>query len=123
MEKLIDLIEEGDPSKILSEEDLFPKFNELVKYGLVVLKDEKVFLTKKGIQAKKEGVDLFIKKEKFALIQAQYLQNAKFNKEKKGFFKKLKRPKLIQWGILMVLLALAFGNKMFDLKIRYTFKR
>ncbi|MFO8147242.1 MAG: hypothetical protein ACQEWG_10370 [Bacteroidota bacterium] len=123
MDRLIDLIEEGDPSKILSEEDLFTRFNELVRYGLVVLEDEKVFLTKKGIQAKKEGVELFIKREKFAHIQDEYLRNETFNKEKKGFFKKLKSPKLIQWGILMILLALAFGNKLFELKIRNTFKK
>lgn len=122
MDRLIDLIEEGDPNKILSEEDLFPRFNELVKYGLVVLKDEKVFLTKKGIQAKKEGVDLFINKEKFARIKYQYLQNETFKKENK-FFKKFKTTKLIQWGILLILLVLAFGNTLYNSKIKNTSKK
>lgn len=122
MDKLIALIEEGDPRKILSEEDLYPKFNKLVKHGLVVLKDEKVFLTKKGIQAKKEGVDLFLKKEKFARIQDQYLQNEITNKKDKGFFKKLKRPKLIQWAIFILLFLLALGPKMYLSKIKNTSK-
>ncbi len=123
MDRLIDLIEEGDPNKILSEEDLFPRFNELVKYGLVVLKDEKVFLTKKGIRAKKEGVDLFIQKEKFAQIQDQFVRDEQFNKKNKRFSKKVKTPKLIKWGILMIYLALAFGTKLYHLKIRDTFKK
>lgn len=123
MEKLLDLIEEGDPDKILSEEELFPKFNQLVKYNLVVLKEDKVFLTEKGIQAKKEGVDSFIKKEKFASIQHQYLQQEDLNKKNKQFFKKIKTPKLIHLGYLMILLALALGNKLFHSKIRDKFKR
>lgn len=123
MHRLIDLIEEGDPNKILSEEDLFPKFNELVKYNLVVLKDEKVFLTKKGIQAKNEGVDLFIQKEKLAQIQNQYLQNETLNKNGQGFFKKINDPKIKKWGIIMISLLLAFGTKLYHLKIKNTFKK
>lgn len=123
MDKLLDLIEEGDPDKILSEEELFPKFNQLVKYGLVVLKDDKVFLTEKGIQAKNEGVDSFIKKEKLAIIQHQYMQQEDLNKKNKGFFRKIKAPKLIHGVYIMILLALTFGNKLFHSKIRNKFKR
>ena len=123
MNKLLDLIEEGDPDKILSEEELFPKFNQLVKYGLVVLKDDKVFLTEKGIQAKNEGVDSFIQKEKFAIIQHQYMQQEDLNKKNNQFFKKIKPPKLIHWVYLMILLALTLGNTLFLSKIRDKFKR
>ncbi|CAM4293700.1 hypothetical protein [Gillisia limnaea] len=123
MDKLIDLIEKGDADKILSEEDLFPKFNRLVKYGLVVLKDEKVFLTEKGIQGKKEGVEAFIKKEELARIQNQHLQQENSNKKGKRFFKRISPPKLIHWGYLMILLALALGNKLYQLKIRGKFKK
>ena len=123
MDRLMDLIEEGDPKKILSEEDLFPRFNRLVKYNLVVLKNEKVFLTKKGIKARNEGIDLFIKKEKLARIQDQYLESEKFKKNNKLFSKKLKTPKFIQWCILMFLIALASGSNLYHLKIRDYFKK
>lgn len=124
MDRLMGLIEEGNPNKILSEEDLFPRFNRLVKYNLVVLKDEKVFLTKKGIRARNEGIDLFIKKEKLARIQDQYLKSEKFKKNNnKLFSKQLKTPKLIQWCILMFLIALASGSNLYHLKIRDYFKK
>ena len=102
MDRLIDLIEEGDPNKILSEEDLFPRFNELVKYGLVVLKDEKVFLTKKVIRAKKEGLDLSIQKEKFDQIQDQFVLDQKFNNKNNKISKKVNTLNLIKRGIIMI---------------------
>lgn len=69
MDKLLILIEEGDSGKILSEKDLNSKLNELNKYGLVEIKDDKIFLTAKGKAAMKDGVDLLIRKEK----RQQYL--------------------------------------------------
>lgn len=64
MERLITLIDEGDPEVILAEDALVPKFNELLKYDLVVIKDDRVFLTEKGKLAKSYGIDYIIGQEK-----------------------------------------------------------
>lgn len=64
MERLIKLIDEGDPEVILAEDSLVPKFNELLKYDLVVIKDDRVFLTEKGQTAKTHGFDYIIDQEK-----------------------------------------------------------
>ncbi len=64
MDRLLNLIEKGDPEAILSEQELVPRFNELLKYDLVALKNEKVLLTEEGKAAKKEGVEVVIKRKK-----------------------------------------------------------
>jgi len=64
LERLINLIDEGDPEVILAEDALVPKFNELLKYDLVVIKDDRVFLTEKGKTAKIHGIDYIIAQEK-----------------------------------------------------------
>lgn len=64
MERLIKLIDEGDPEVILAEDALVPKFNELLKYDLVVIKDDRVFLTEKGKTAKIHGFDYILEQEK-----------------------------------------------------------
>ena len=64
MERLIKLIDEGNPEVILAEEALVPKFNELLKYDLVVIKDDRVFLTEKGQTAKLHGFEYIIEQEK-----------------------------------------------------------
>lgn len=64
MERLIKLIDEGDPEVILAEDALVPKFNELLKYELVVIIDDRVFLTEKGKLAKSHGFDYIIEQEK-----------------------------------------------------------
>jgi len=64
LERLIKLIDEGDPEVILAEESLVPKFNELLKYDLVVIKDDRVFLTEKGRLAKIHGIEHIIEQEK-----------------------------------------------------------
>ena len=49
---------------ILAEDSLVPKFNELLKYDLIVIKDDRVFLTEKGQTAKLHGFDYIIDQEK-----------------------------------------------------------
>lgn len=64
MDRLLKLIEEGDTEAILSEKELVPEFNELLKYDLIYLKDEKIYLTEEGKAAKIEGVDVVISRKK-----------------------------------------------------------
>lgn len=54
-DKLLQLIDEGDPSSILSEEYL-KGFNELMKYELITFENDKVSLTNLGREAQKVGV-------------------------------------------------------------------
>ncbi len=87
MERLLKIIEKGDPGEILSEENLYPKFNELLKYGFVEIKDEKVFLTPKGKLAKLEGVEQAVRREK----RQQFLDSQKIEieEDKRSWFTKL----------------------------------
>lgn len=104
MERLLNLIEKGDPGEILSEENLYPKFNELLKYGFVVIKDDKVFLTAKGELAKFEGVEQAIRKEK----RKQYLDSQKIEEEKRNWYRKLvDDPKRKRYIISFLLLFLS----------------
>lgn len=64
MERLINLIDEGNPEIILAEDSLVPKFNELLKYDLVVIKDDRVYLTEKGKLAKTHGFEYVMKQGK-----------------------------------------------------------
>lgn len=64
MERLIKLIDEGDPEVILAEDLLIPQFNELLKYELVQIKDDRVFLTEKGHLAKVHGLEFMLEQEK-----------------------------------------------------------
>lgn len=54
-QKLLQLIDEGDPSSILSE-DNGRGFNELMKYQLISIKNDKVLLTDLGREAQKDGI-------------------------------------------------------------------
>lgn len=54
-DKLLHLIEQEDPTVILSTEYL-ESFNELMKLELVTIENEKLKLTEKGRQAKINGV-------------------------------------------------------------------
>lgn len=56
VEKIISLIEMGDPVPILAEESFIEVFNELLKYELIDLKDDKIVLTPKGEEARKIGL-------------------------------------------------------------------
>lgn len=64
LERLIKLIDEGDAEVILAEDALVPKFNELLKYDLVVVKDDRVFLTEKGRLAKTHGFEYILAQER-----------------------------------------------------------
>lgn len=64
MERLIKLIDEGDPEVILAEDALIPQFNELLKYDLIVIKDDRLFLTDKGQLAKIHGFEYVLEQEK-----------------------------------------------------------
>lgn len=63
-DKLLKLIEEGDADTILSEENMQNSFSELIKYELIVLKNDKVFLTELGTVARIVGVKKVVKELK-----------------------------------------------------------
>lgn len=56
IDKLLKLIEDGDADIILSEENMQGSLNELVKHELVLIKEDKIFLTELGQRARTEGV-------------------------------------------------------------------
>jgi hypothetical protein len=53
--KLLELIEEGDPTVILSSEYI-ESLNELIKHEFISIENDKLKLTEKGVQAKTVGV-------------------------------------------------------------------
>lgn len=108
MDRLLKLIEEGDPDVILSEEQLIPRFNELMKYDLVTLKDDKVYLTEKGKEAKREGVDKIIKRERQLRFENSNISSSIEKKPAMAFSQKIRNGKF--WIIsLLILLLLAFS--------------
>lgn len=104
MDRLLKLIEEGDPDVILSEEKLIPRFNELMKYDLVTLKNEKVYLTEKGKQAKREGVEKIIKREKRMQFQHSIVPNPLEKKTAMTFTSGYRNRKLLLISLLLLLL-------------------
>ena len=108
MDRLLKLIEEGDPAVILSEERLIPRFNELMKYDLVELKDERVFLTEKGKEAKREGVEKIIKREKNAQLQNSLLANSIGKKQAVVLPENRKRKFWMISLLLLILLAVVY---------------
>lgn len=72
-DKLLKLIEEGDADTILSEENMQNSFSELIKYELIVIKNDKVFLTELGTVARIVGVQKIVnelKEKKIAVKTA-----------------------------------------------------
>lgn len=59
-ERIIRLIEQGDPIPILAEASLVDTLNELLKYQLVDIIENKVVLTSKGEEARILGLDKVI---------------------------------------------------------------
>ncbi|WP_029036804.1 hypothetical protein [Salinimicrobium xinjiangense] len=55
VEEIISLIEQGDPVPILAQDSFVEVFNELLKYQLIDLVNDKVVLTPKGKDAKEIG--------------------------------------------------------------------
>lgn len=72
-DKLLKLIEEGDPATILSEENISKGFNELMNHGLIVLEEGKIHLTALGEEAKRDGVKAVLLREqlKAAAVEPQ----------------------------------------------------
>lgn len=72
-DKLLKLIEEGDPATILSEENISKGFNELMSHGLIVLEEGKIHLTELGKEAKIIGVKAVLLQEqlKAAAVEPQ----------------------------------------------------
>ncbi|HEY9184598.1 MAG TPA: hypothetical protein VIM94_04675 [Salegentibacter sp.] len=56
-QKLIELIKNGDAIAILAEDSLIEGFNELLKYDLMDIVDDKIILTPKGEKAMDIGLD------------------------------------------------------------------
>ncbi len=75
MNRLLELIDEGDADAILSEDELISRFNELLKYELIAVEYEKVYLTEKGKEAKNKGVEAIINQEKHAVFPGSYTNN------------------------------------------------
>lgn len=73
MDKTLKLIESGEYDLILADNELYPKLNELIKHELVVVHNERLILTEKGIEAQKLGVEKVVKREKVKKIQKDYL--------------------------------------------------
>lgn len=106
MDKLLKLIEKGNPEVILSEEELVPRFNELLKYDLIELKDDKVLLTEKGHEAKKYGVETVLKKERRErFVKKEVPKNNAFPAV--GVNGRKQTVKILNLGILLLLLSLA----------------
>lgn len=59
-QKIIELIDDGDPLPILAEDSLVENFNEFLKYELIDIVDDKVILTPRGKEAKILGIDKVI---------------------------------------------------------------
>lgn len=56
-EKIVELIENGDPIPLLAEASLVDSFNELLRFQLIDIVEDKVKLTPKGEEAKIIGLD------------------------------------------------------------------
>ncbi|WP_372918910.1 hypothetical protein [Salegentibacter sp.] len=56
-QRLFELIKNGNAIAILAEDSLIEKFNELLKYNLMDIVDDKIVLTSKGEKAMNMGLD------------------------------------------------------------------
>lgn len=56
-QRLFELIKNGDAIAILAEDSLIEKFNELLRYDLMDIVDDKIVLTSKGEKAMNMGLD------------------------------------------------------------------
>ncbi len=72
LDRLLQLVDEGNPDTILAEENLVSTFNDLLKYGLIAIEDERVYLTAEGKMAKEEGVEHFIDKLKQEQVTEEF---------------------------------------------------
>lgn len=90
-EELLHIIERGDPTKILSEDDLVQRLNFLLKYQLITITEDKIILTEKGKEARVNGIQTIIEEEE---LNKQLIHIPKKNDKEKSFWKSfLKRLK------------------------------
>lgn len=81
-DELLQLIENGDPTTILSEDDLVERLNFLLKWDLITITADEIRLTQKGKEAKMNGVSSVIEEESF---NEQLLEFSKKKKKKNKF--------------------------------------
>lgn len=70
LEELLNLIESEDVFALLSEENL-EGLNQLMKYELITIKDEKVYLTQLGKEAQVHGVKNIIARRNVEKVVAE----------------------------------------------------
>lgn len=73
-EKLLDLIDQGDPTVILSSENTF-NLNELFRHEFIFINMEKLELTEKGRKAKEVGVRPFLDQQELSGQHQVYTSN------------------------------------------------
>lgn len=109
LDKLLQLVDEGDPNTILDEENLTATFNELVKYGLITIEDEQVYLTAEGKLAKEEGVQNFIEKLQQEQVQVEPIDQPRKTPVVEPPFS-VRNKRLWSWSLmLLMLLSLLFS--------------
>ncbi len=64
MDFLLKLIDKGDATAILAEENITKAFDELLRYDLIDIIEERVCLTRKGKKAKELGMKNFLEQNK-----------------------------------------------------------
>ncbi len=94
-EELLNLVESGDVFNILSEGNM-SGFNELMKYEMITVKDDKVFLTSLGKEAQIHGVKNVIGRKNVESI-ASGIPVARSFKTKKNY---------LIWSLVFLFLAL-----------------
>ncbi len=94
-EELLNLIEIEDIFTILSEENM-EGFNELVKYELICIKDDKVFLTDLGREAQVSGVKNVLARKNVDMVIADIPSKLP---------SRVRKSYLI-WSLLILLLAM-----------------
>jgi|SRR5690606_18401337 len=68
-EEMLHLIECGDIVELLSEENM-KGFNDLIKYELIVVKDDKIYLSELGKEAKLNGVKNTVARQRVKILAA-----------------------------------------------------
>ncbi len=85
-DELLQIIEGGDPTKILSEDDLVQRLNFLLKHELITIADDKICLTEKGKEARIKGIRTIIEEED---LNKELSEFPKKNNKEENFWKSL----------------------------------
>lgn len=96
-DELLQIIEGGDPARILSEDDLVQRLNFLLKYQLVTITEDRIYLTEKGREARIKGINSIIGAEDLNKELSEFPENKKNSKEKNVwelFFRRFKKNNL-----------------------------